>query len=350
MRQRNQSLWQRITGPSSISYRDELRRRRKETAKAARLEAAREKEAEREQIRRERQRIRDANKLKRELLKEEQAERRAELARKETERREKTEAAKVPSAAAIERAYKAGARTLSEAMEMETRRNPRGTKGKFQRCVEAVESRGGAYDPQAVCSAQERHKYGQKELTRRALAGKQAKKRGNPQNPADEAMAVSEEFHGRKVKAMVPIQVKRHYHKYLAELGELRKLVVECGRNRVTLSNFDGALLCCNEDKNQLFIVGGDQSVNLADFGIRNPHETETLGEVSKIEYFTDKEHLGSEGGTAVYVHKFRTTNENGQHKTVRTASCPELIYHLRDERLEFAGGSYEIRAEGIDL
>lgn len=54
--------------------------------------------------------------------------------------------------------------------------NPRGTKGQFERCVEAVESRGGAYDPNAVCAAQERREYGQKELTRRAVAGK----RGNP--------------------------------------------------------------------------------------------------------------------------------------------------------------------------
>ena len=297
------------------------------------------------------------------------------------------------------------------------RGNPKGTKGRFERCVKAVSERGGAYDPEAVCAAQERREIGQKELTRRALAGKRAKarkqknrvytegqytadkdqaelaaqylkergytgvrirKRKGPlsggyfgpnqpvyymthhgqltasgkRNPADAAIAVSEEFHGRKVKAMIPVQEKRHYHKYLAELGELRKLVVlsRDGKHRVTLSKFDGAILAANEDKNQLFIVGGDQSVNLNDFGIKNPHETETLGEVVKIEYFTDKEHLGDEGGVAVYTHKFRSTNDNGKHKTVRMAEYPDLIYHLRDEHLEFSGGSYEIRAEGIDL
>jgi hypothetical protein len=267
------------------------------------------------------------------------------------------------------------------------RGNPMRSKGTFQRCVEAVSKRGGAYDPQAVCAAQERKKYGQKELTKRAKAGKRAKTRRRNasdwkvektkargfrpagwsvvntftyetygtyptkaealrvlktiseqiQNPADAAMAVSEEFHGRKVKAMIPVQEKRHHHKYLAELGELRKLVVVArdGRHKVTMTKFDGAILATNEDKNQLFIVGGDQSVPLSDFGIRNPHEKETLGEVVKIEYFTDKEHLGSEGGEAVYVHKFKKP--------------PDLTYYLRDQHLEFAGGSYVVKAEGID-
>ena len=265
--------------------------------------------------------------------------------------------------------------------------NPRGHKGDFSRCVKAVSQRKGAKDPEAICAAQERkrgllnpgtYEYfvyvkdegrwrdsGEGPWDNRADAvdfanaevgvkWKIVRKRRNPgkRNPADAAMAVSEEFHGRKVKAMIPVSQKRHYHKYLAELGELRKLEVLArdGRHRVTLSKFDGAMLCTNEDKNQLFLVGGDQGVDLRDFGIKDAHETETLGEVTKIEYFTDKEHLGSEGGEAVYVHKFRTTNGARGHKTVRLARNPDLIYYLRDEHLEFSGGSYFIRAEGIDL
>jgi hypothetical protein len=264
------------------------------------------------------------------------------------------------------------------------RSNPRGTKGRFERCVKAVSERGGAVDPKAVCGAQEKKyqmnlddklsiktlrvpgvswkKYVVKSGSR-VIAGPfytkgeasdtlaRIEQDRRKRNPADAAMAVSEELHGRKVKAMIPVQQKRHYHKYLAELGELEKLVVLCrdGRHRVTLKGFDGAMLCSNEDRNQLFIVGGDQSVNLKDFGIKSPHEIETLGEVIAIDYFTDKEHLGSEGGTAVYTHKFRSTNDNGRHKTIRMARNPDLIYYLRDQHLEFSGGSYEIRAEGID-
>lgn len=267
------------------------------------------------------------------------------------------------------------------------RRNPRGSKGKFQRCVESVAARGGAYDPRAVCGAMEKRLKANPSILRglsqaqqdqvirkqdsmfyaalneglplpaaRAAATEAAKREAarlrKQKNPAAGAIAVSEEFHGRKVKQMVPVQSQRHYHKYLADLGELRKLVVltRDGKGKVTLTGFKGAMLTCNEAKDQLFITGGDQTVNPKDFGIDHPHEVETLGEVVTIEYFTDKHHLGSEGGTATYTHKFRSTNDNGKHVTVRTARNPDLIYHKRDKHLEFSGGSYLIRKEGIDL
>ena len=87
----------------------------------------------------------------------------------------------------------------------------------------------------------------------------------------------------------------------------------------------------------------------LKKFGIRNPHEIETLGKVTALDYFTTKTHLGSEGGTAVYAHRLRTTNQDGQHVTVTIARYPDLIYRVMDQQFEFSGGSYEIRAEGID-
>lgn len=493
-RRSNAGLFQRLLegGSRSTSHREELQRRRTAGKKEARAEAMRQRERDREELARERQQIRDANRLKRKLLKAEQAERRTEAAR-EKERKAEERESRI-SAAAIQRAYDRGAKTLGEAMEMAQRGNPRGSKGDFSRCVKAVSQRKGAKDPEAICAAQERkrgllnpafqwdylpsgylridvekkptreewreitgfvkskgvhaevrnaktgHKYdivspnpAAQERKRGLLNSSKRLHKGRGQrqnaagdtfhvpglsitdlsaipdlalyytkaeaadvavslgwrrsdarrlrlpfgrarwvisdshhnvvtaqgarnlrrsNPADAAMAVSEEFHGRKVKAMIPVSQKRHYHKYLAELGELRKLEVLArdGKHRVTLSKFDGAMLCTNEDKNQLFLVGGDQGVDLRDFGIKDAHETETLGEVTKIEYFTDKEHLGSEGGEAVYVHKFRTTNGGRGHQTVRLARNPDLIYYLRDEHLEFSGGSYFIRAEGIDL
>lgn len=156
-------------------------------------------------------------------------------------------------------------------------------------------------------------------------------------NPAEAARAVSEEFHGRKVREMIPVTERRHYHKFLAELGELTLLVIYTpdGRRKVELSKFDGALLCTNEDKNQLFIKGGDQSVELRDFGIRDPHEKEHLGELRKIAYFTDKEHLGDEGGEADYHHSF-------------SKPYPHVDFRTRDTHLEISGGKYRITREGI--
>lgn len=175
-------------------------------------------------------------------------------------------------------------------------------------------------------------------------------KGGRRRNPADEAAQGYEDFHGQPVQEYVTVTERIHTHSHLAAAGLLKRLDIAGvdGYNH-TLTGFDGAFLAFNERRSQLFIKGGDQSVNLEDYGIDKPHELETLGEVVKIDYATDKKHLGDEGGKAVYRHKFRTTNEDGKHVTIRVARYPTLIYRTLEQRLELAGGSYEILPEGID-
>jgi len=178
------------------------------------------------------------------------------------------------------------------------------------------------------------------------------KGRGNPcrKNPADGAAAVFKEFHGYPSDQIVTVKKEIHHHEHLAAAGELKKLVVKgVDRQIHSIKGFKGALLAFDERKRQLFVEGGDQSLDLVEFGIREPHELETLGKVIDIDYHTTKTHLGDEGGTAVYAHTFRTTNENGQHVVVTIARYPDLIYRVLDEQLEFSGGSYTIRREGID-
>jgi hypothetical protein len=169
-------------------------------------------------------------------------------------------------------------------------------------------------------------------------------------NPAKGAAEVYEEFHGFKPSEVVTVTKKIHYHAQLAAAGLLTHLDVwGIDRKGHRIEGFKGAFLAFNETKNQLFVEGGDQSVNLEDFGIDPPHELETLGRLTDIGYKTNKTHLGDEGGEAVYVHKFRTTNDNGKHVTVRIARYPDLIYDVRNAQLLFSGGSYEILREGIN-
>jgi hypothetical protein len=199
---------------------------------------------------------------------------------------------------------------------------------KFDRCIKRVKARGGA-NAYAVCTA----------------AGTRGKK-----NPAEGAAAGFEEFHGYPPTEEVRVTKQRHYHKHLSGAGKLVALEVR-GIDRQThlVKGFKEALLCFNEAKNQLFVEGGDQSLDLSEWGIKKPHELETLGKVLAIEYHTTKTHLGDEGGTAIYSHLLRTTNENGRHVVVTISRYPDLIYRVLDEQLEFSGGSYFIRAEGID-
>jgi hypothetical protein len=158
-------------------------------------------------------------------------------------------------------------------------------------------------------------------------------------NPADAAAEVYEEFHGTPSTEVVTVSGPVHYHSHLAALGKLAYLKVAGVDGYMhTLKDFSGSLLCSNENRNQLFVEGGDQAVDLDVFGISAPHEVETLGQVTEIGYRTDKKHLGEQGGKALYFH---ITGEDG-------GSSPDLLYRVRDERLEFSGGSYEITGDGI--
>jgi hypothetical protein len=186
--------------------------------------------------------------------------------------------------------------------------------------------------------------------SRGVSGGYKSKWFGPKRNPAEASAEVYEDFHGFEPTEVVTVTKHIHHHEHLAAAGVLTHLDVwgldDKGHQ---ISGFKGAFLAFNESKNQLFVEGGDQSVNLEDFGIDSPHELETLGRVTDIGYQTNKTHLGNEGGQAVYVHKFRTTNDNGKHVVVKIARYPDLIYDVRNEQLLFSGGSYEILREGIN-
>jgi hypothetical protein len=184
----------------------------------------------------------------------------------------------------------------------------------------------------------------------KARAQVEADKANAKKNPAAASAEVFEEFHGFAPSEVVTVSKKVHHHAHLAALGTLVQLdVYGVDERGHKVQGFKGALLACNESRDQLFIEGGDQSINLKDFGIRGAHEMETLGRVTNIGYKTNKTHLGDEGGEAVYVHRFRATNQNGKHVVVKMTREPDLIYDVRNEQLLFSGGSYEILREGIN-
>lgn len=176
-------------------------------------------------------------------------------------------------------------------------------------------------------------------------------------NPLDGAEKRYESFHGRGSEEIVEVSTPIHEHSVLSGIGDLVKLIVvtEDGHKVVIskLEDKDGnpALLAQNEAATQLYIEGGDQSVRLSDFGIYEPyHESETLGRVRNVYYFTRKDHLGDEGGTAIYNHKFggmREVTVRGKTKRKRSP-LPFLVYDVRNKLLAFSGGGYTIPDEGI--
>ena len=166
-------------------------------------------------------------------------------------------------------------------------------------------------------------------------------------NPGEAAAEMSERFHGRPVTEVLEVEEQVHYHEHLADLGELEHLKVKAlDGGIVTLTGFDGAILCSNEDGSQLYIRGGDQSVDLAPFAVEKPyHDFEDLGEVVKLWYYTTKDHLGDQGGTASYHHTL--SEEDFERRGTRTRR-PRLQYSTRDQLLSFSGGRYTVEDEGI--
>lgn len=170
-----------------------------------------------------------------------------------------------------------------------------------------------------------------------------ARRSRSRRNPVDAAERAYETFHGRRPDETIEVITELREHDTLAGIGKLEWLEIESanGVGVVKLSRFGESYLAMNEGMTQLYVEGGDQSVDLEEFDIDPDlgHETEILGIATRIAYFTTKDHLGRDGGTAVYVHKFGEDGGEG----------PTVVYDVRNGLLYFAGGSYTIPAEGIE-
>lgn len=183
------------------------------------------------------------------------------------------------------------------------------------------------------------------------LVNKGKRKKKNPSEAA--AADAFREFHGHDAEDVVTFETMHHYPRTTSAIGDLVKLVIRLPKERgvkggqyVDLQHFGEAMLTEHPKMKQLYVEGGDQSLDLEEFGLDagDPHEVEYLGTLELCEYFANKTHLGKDGGEAVYHHRFGK-NELTLQKT-------ELIrvgYHVPDEQILFVGGGYEIPAEGID-
>jgi len=169
-------------------------------------------------------------------------------------------------------------------------------------------------------------------------------------NPVEAAAVRFADFHGMPARDVMTWDEPYHYHGVTSDIGSLVSLVVKLPKERaggkgfVTVQGLKGARLTMNENGTQLFIEGGDQSLDLDDFAVKTDHDREYLGELVQITYHTDKKHLGNEGGKADYVHRFGKMESNG-----RKTELPKVGYDRLNEEILISGGGYTIPAEGID-
>jgi HNH endonuclease len=171
---------------------------------------------------------------------------------------------------------------------------------------------------------------------RREFAGEIWDRRKARGNPVDAARDLAEAFHGRSAGEVIEVIEELEEHGVLADLGRLNEIVIRKPKRTIRFDK--NTRLASSEGGTQLFIVGGDQSVDLGAFpDVNQAKETVVLGEAESITYTTAKFHLGEEDKeSGPYQHEF--AEEGGTR--------PLVIYDTRNQLLSLAGGSYVIEID----
>jgi hypothetical protein len=163
-------------------------------------------------------------------------------------------------------------------------------------------------------------------------------------NPVDAAAELSEAWHGRPAETETDYNETVRYHSVLTDLGQLSEIKVYVTDRHVKTINFDDETrLCSSENGKQLYVVGGDQSLDLAALGIEGEaaeKDSVEVGRCYSITYITAKMHLGkADRQTGPYEH---TLGEDG-------GELPILLYDTLNKQVSFAGGSYFIDPTDYD-
>jgi len=161
----------------------------------------------------------------------------------------------------------------------------------------------------------------------------------------EDAEKVYETFHGKESEEEVVVEEAVAMRENLAAIGALEELTLTSPAKvkfRIAFED-DQPLLCSSTDCNQLYIIGGDQSIDDETLAQILDGDTEAvqkdkvlLGVLNTLVYRTEKDFDNFE--TIDYEHEL---GEEGGFQ-------PAVIYDRINSQLELVGGSYKIKREGI--
>lgn len=162
-------------------------------------------------------------------------------------------------------------------------------------------------------------------------------KRRNP-GEAAAAKALYAKFHGEPSKKSKTVEIVYVYPSDIWKCGRLVELKVHGENGGVFELKFRGVQVYCSPNGGQLYLTEGDQRVEVGDFGLGKfmPKDQVVIGQIVDIVYFTTKDFHNFE--PTEYKHKF---GEDG-------GTRPLLGYDALSRLLWIAGGSYQVRREGI--
>lgn len=190
--------------------------------------------------------------------------------------------------------------------------------------------------------------------------------RDNPRrrNPASEADALYEDFHGTPPTETLEYHETLHFHAHLGGLADLCHVVVKIiggSKNGKELQlnapdperadEADVVKLTANEARNQLYLTGGDQSLDLKSLGFRESFDVVHDGETFESTEIKDNMVIGY-----IYRLMYRTEKKFDNFETIDyhheagedTGCLPFLTYDTLNSKMGVAGGSYVIHEKGI--
>jgi hypothetical protein len=186
----------------------------------------------------------------------------------------------------------------------------------------------------------------------------------NPDDSVREYEDMVERFHGRAPRGEIEIVEEEEYDDYGAVLGQLIEMMIMCPDERhgvpITFSKTDKLdtsrldqyvqVVSDAKGKNIRF-VGGNQDIDLAKlarYGLieETGKNLVIIGPVMELVYFADKHHLE---GPATQKKGVAYRHELGEQASKLVfGEMPTLVYDVRNQKMMFASGSYEVRDEGI--
>lgn len=176
-------------------------------------------------------------------------------------------------------------------------------------------------------------------VRRNASPAKKHRVRKNGEMAAAEELY--ETFHGRPSEETIVLTEEVHERSALSGLGKLTELQV------ITLSGYDATIsfdsqrpmLTASPDGKQLYIMGGDQELDLEDLEMDSSEwfkDLMVIGILTRVMYETQKA-----------FHEFQLIDyfhDLGEESGVQ----PLLVYDTLNGRLSVVGGQYEVKWEGI--
>lgn len=161
-------------------------------------------------------------------------------------------------------------------------------------------------------------------------------------NHGETAADVFEGFHGTPATRTEVFEDRILIEDSLAECGPLQSIRVKTVTGFTTTIKFDKdrqPILCSSPDRNQLYIIGGDQELDLFGLGFEGESEIKHLmkiGVAKQVTYFAKKNFDNFE--PTDYFHDL------GEENGVK----PDLMYDSLNKTLSLVGGDYRVLNEGI--